>query len=96
MDGYAVRWAEVATAREAPGALPVVGEIPAGRTDVVPLAPGTVQRIMTGAPCPPAPTPSSRSSGPTAAPTWSRSATSCRRGSTSGAAGEDVAAGDVR
>jgi molybdopterin molybdotransferase len=32
--------------------LPVVEDIPAGRTDVVPLAPGTVHRIMTGAPLP--------------------------------------------
>jgi molybdopterin molybdotransferase len=30
----------------------VAEDIPAGRTDVVPLAPGTVQRIMTGAPLP--------------------------------------------
>jgi molybdopterin molybdotransferase len=32
--------------------LPVAEDIPAGRTDVVPLAPGTVHRIMTGAPLP--------------------------------------------
>jgi molybdopterin molybdotransferase len=53
MDGYAARWAEVATAAEFPVRLPVAEDIPAGRTDVVPLAPGTVQRIMTGAPLPP-------------------------------------------
>jgi molybdopterin molybdotransferase len=52
MDGYAVRWAEVSTAAEAPVRLPVADDIPAGRTDVVPLAPGTAQRIMTGAPLP--------------------------------------------
>ena len=52
MDGYAARWAEVATAATTPVRLPVVEDIPAGRTDVVPLAPGTVQRIMTGAPLP--------------------------------------------
>ncbi len=50
MDGYAARWAEVAGA---PVRLPVAEDIPAGRTDVVPLAPGTVHRIMTGAPLPP-------------------------------------------
>jgi molybdopterin molybdotransferase len=33
--------------------LPVAEDIPAGRTDVVPLAPGTAHRIMTGAPVPP-------------------------------------------
>jgi molybdopterin molybdotransferase len=50
MDGYAARWAEVSSL---PVKLPVAEDIPAGRTDVVPLAPGTVQRIMTGAPLPP-------------------------------------------
>jgi molybdopterin molybdotransferase len=50
MDGYAARWAEIAGA---PVRLPVAEDIPAGRTDVVPLAPGTVHRIMTGAPLPP-------------------------------------------
>ena len=49
MDGYAARWAEVS---RTPVTLPVADDIPAGRTDVVPLAPGTVQRIMTGAPLP--------------------------------------------
>ena len=49
MDGYAARWAEVA---QVPVRLPVADDIPAGRTDVRPLEPGTVQRIMTGAPLP--------------------------------------------
>jgi molybdopterin molybdotransferase len=52
MDGYAARWAEVSTAAATPVRLPVADDIPAGRTDVVPLAAGTVQRIMTGAPLP--------------------------------------------
>jgi molybdopterin molybdotransferase len=53
MDGYAARWAEVGTAAaDAPVRLPVSDDIPAGRTDVRPLEPGTVQRIMTGAPLP--------------------------------------------
>jgi molybdopterin molybdotransferase len=53
MDGYAARWAEVSGAAQgAPVRLPVADDIPAGRTDVRPLAPGTVQRIMTGAPVP--------------------------------------------
>ncbi|HKN55155.1 MAG TPA: gephyrin-like molybdotransferase Glp [Amycolatopsis sp.] len=50
MDGYAVRAADVASA---PASLPVADDIPAGRVDVAPLAPGTAQRIMTGAPVPP-------------------------------------------
>src|SRR4051794_6624689 len=49
MDGYAARWAEVAGT---PVRLPVAEDIPAGRTAVSPLASGTVQRIMTGAPLP--------------------------------------------
>ncbi|MGY1834150.1 gephyrin-like molybdotransferase Glp [Blastococcus sp. SYSU DS0510] len=53
MDGYAGRWAELAGAEGGPVRLPVAEDIPAGRTDVVPLAPGTVHRIMTGAPLPP-------------------------------------------
>lgn len=53
MDGYAARWAEVGSAGSRPVRLPVAEDIPAGRTDVVPLAPGTVHRIMTGAPLPP-------------------------------------------
>jgi molybdopterin molybdotransferase len=53
MDGYAARSAEVGTATEdAPVRLPVAADIPAGRTDVPPLEPGTVHRIMTGAPVP--------------------------------------------
>jgi molybdopterin molybdotransferase len=54
MDGYAVRAADVADAeRQAAVALPVPVDIPAGRTDIVPLLPGTAHRIMTGAPVPP-------------------------------------------
>jgi molybdopterin molybdotransferase len=50
MDGYAVRAAELAGA--VPVELPVSADIPAGRTDVPALEPGTVARIMTGAPLP--------------------------------------------
>ena len=50
MDGYAVRAVDVA---ELPVTLPVSQDIPAGRTDTQPLAPGTAARIMTGAPLPP-------------------------------------------
>src|SRR5690242_9978142 len=50
MDGYAARAAELG---QLPARLPVADDIPAGRTDVRPLEPGTVQRIMTGAPLPP-------------------------------------------
>lgn len=53
MDGYAVRAEEVAAATEQrPVRLPVVEDIPAGRTDIPILEPGTAHRIMTGAPMP--------------------------------------------
>ncbi|MQA33713.1 molybdopterin molybdotransferase MoeA [Modestobacter roseus] len=53
MDGYAARHAEVGTAGEAtPVRLRVAADIPAGRSDVPVLEPGTVHRIMTGAPLP--------------------------------------------
>ncbi|WP_026422998.1 gephyrin-like molybdotransferase Glp [Actinokineospora inagensis] len=54
MDGYAVRASDVVGATAAdPVRLTVADDIPAGRTDVQPLTPGTAQRIMTGAPMPP-------------------------------------------
>ncbi len=54
MDGYAVQSADVADAeRHAAVALPVPVDIPAGKTDIVPLLPGTAHRIMTGAAIPP-------------------------------------------
>ncbi len=53
MDGYAVRAVEIEKASaDTPVTLPVAEDIPAGRTDVPPMAPGTVHRIMTGAPFP--------------------------------------------
>ncbi|MGE0216587.1 molybdopterin molybdotransferase MoeA [Mycolicibacterium sp.] len=53
MDGYAVLAADVATASaEQPVRLPVTEDIPAGRTDIPTIEPGTAQRIMTGAPLP--------------------------------------------
>ncbi|MGV0713947.1 gephyrin-like molybdotransferase Glp [Mycolicibacterium sp. XJ662] len=53
MDGYAVVAGDVAAATpEQPVVLPVAEDIPAGRTDVLTLKPGTAHRIMTGAPVP--------------------------------------------
>ena len=53
MDGYAVRVDDVIGADPAnPVKLPVAEDIPAGRTDLLTLAPGTAHRIMTGAPMP--------------------------------------------
>ncbi len=53
MDGYAVRAEDVADATpDHPVVLPVAEDIPAGRTDLLALDPGTAHRIMTGAPLP--------------------------------------------
>lgn len=53
MDGYAVVFADVAEARDdRPIHLPVIGEIAAGQTGLMALAPGTAAKIMTGAPVP--------------------------------------------
>jgi molybdopterin molybdotransferase len=53
MDGYAVRAADVQHATDLrPVRLPVVGEVPAGGSAPHRLSPGTVMKIMTGAPVP--------------------------------------------
>jgi len=53
MDGYAVVAEDIAEASyEQPVLLPVAEDIPAGRTDLLTLKPGTAHRIMTGAPVP--------------------------------------------
>ena len=53
MDGYAVRAADVATARPgAPVSLEVIDDVPAGLMPIRPVVPGTATRIMTGAPMP--------------------------------------------
>ena len=53
MDGYAVMAADIAEPAPAtPVKLPVAEDIPAGRTDLLTLTPGTAHRIMTGAPLP--------------------------------------------
>jgi molybdopterin molybdotransferase len=50
VDGYAVRYADLAPAAET--RLPVLGRIAAGALDVAPLVGGTASRIFTGAPMP--------------------------------------------
>ncbi|ANI37850.1 molybdopterin molybdotransferase MoeA [Mycolicibacterium vaccae] len=53
MDGYAVVSEDIAAATDTtPVRLPVAEDIPAGRTDIPTLKPGTAHRIMTGAPLP--------------------------------------------
>lgn len=53
MDGYAAMVDDIAGATSSnPVRLPVAEDIPAGRTDLLTLAPGTAHRIMTGAPLP--------------------------------------------
>lgn len=98
MDGFAVLAGEIAAASaENPVTLPVADDIPAGRTDIEPLKPGTAQRIMTGAPLPPGattvvPVESTDADFSTAAPEVQiRAAT--KDGQHIRRAGEDVAAG---
>src|SRR5690554_5599426 len=53
MDGYAVRWVDLQSASaDAPVALRVVADIPAGSGANPPLQRGEAARIMTGAPLP--------------------------------------------
>jgi molybdopterin molybdotransferase len=53
MDGYALRTEDVAGASEnSPVSLPVVGDIPAGYSGALAVAPGQCARIMTGGPMP--------------------------------------------
>ncbi len=53
MDGYAVRGADIQRAAlEAPVALRIIGEVPAGGVAETAVEPGTAIRIMTGAPMP--------------------------------------------
>ncbi|WP_314428052.1 gephyrin-like molybdotransferase Glp [uncultured Microbacterium sp.] len=53
MDGFAVRFADVAAAsEESPVVLSVVADLPAGVSDDPPLASGEAARIMTGSPVP--------------------------------------------
>jgi molybdopterin molybdotransferase len=50
MDGYAVHASDIAAATaDAPVTLPVAGQVPAGDTRILTVAPGTCLRIMTGA-----------------------------------------------
>ncbi|MEV3903150.1 gephyrin-like molybdotransferase Glp [Mycobacterium sp. NPDC050551] len=102
MDGYAVLADDVAGASaEHPVRLPVAADIPAGRTDPLNLAPGTVHRIMTGAPLPSGATavvPVEATDGDFTAPVGSNTTTveiriAPRPGQHVRRAGEDVTAG---
>lgn len=94
MDGYAVMAGDVAAATpERPVRLPVAEDIPAGRTDLLTLAPGTAHRIMTGAMLPAGAT----AVVPVEATNAATDTVEIRAGATAGKhirrAGEDVTAG---
>ncbi|WBP92529.1 molybdopterin molybdotransferase MoeA [Mycolicibacterium neoaurum] len=98
MDGFAVLDTDIAAAGDAtPVTLPVVDDIPAGRTDTRPLQPGTAQRIMTGAPLPAGATTVVPVEGTDADFTTTATQVAIRRATVAGQhirrAGEDVAAG---
>jgi len=96
MDGYAVRSVDVASASEAaPVALPVLGDVAAGDSGALVVAPGTTVRIMTGAPMPEgadAVVPVERTDGGTQTV---RITASAAPGAYVRRAGEDVVAGTV-
>ncbi|UFU07235.1 molybdopterin molybdotransferase MoeA [Ruania halotolerans] len=96
MDGYAVRSADLAGASAAhPITVPVAADIPAGAVRTDPVAPGTVARIMTGAPMPAgadAIVPVEYSDGGT---TETRLTLAPEPGRHLRRAGEDLAAGDL-
>lgn len=98
MDGFAVLDTDIATAGDStPVTLPVVDDIPAGRTDTRPLQPGTAARIMTGAPLPGGATTVVPVEGTDADFTTTTTQVAIRRATVAGQhirrAGEDVAAG---
>lgn len=98
MDGFAVLDTDIATAGDStPVTLPVVDDIPAGRTDTRPLQPGTAARIMTGAPLPGGATTVVPVEGTDADFTTTATQVAIRRATVAGQhirrAGEDVAAG---
>ncbi|GLW12041.1 molybdopterin molybdenumtransferase MoeA [Microtetraspora sp. NBRC 13810] len=96
MDGYAVRWADVAEATpDAPVTLRVVEDVAAGDGGLYAVGPGHAARIMTGAPVPAgadAVVPVEWTDGGTVSVTIGRSAP---RGHAIRLAGEDVHAGDT-
>lgn len=53
MDGYAIRAADTAGARDKPVTIRLVDDVPAGVSPSVAIEPGTAATIMTGAPIPP-------------------------------------------
>ncbi|MFD0885605.1 molybdopterin molybdenumtransferase MoeA, partial [Streptosporangium algeriense] len=92
MDGYAVRACDVA---EVPVTLPVTGDVAAGEGGRPVVTPGTVMRIMTGAPVPEGADtviPVEWTDGATEQVRFERSAPA---GNAIRLAGEDVMAGDV-
>ena len=96
MDGYAVRAADVERAMTTTPSCSRSSArwLPVGRASH-PLAPGTAMKIMTGAPCRRARTPSSRTRTPTAAQWTSTIRALSEYGQHIRRAGEDIAAGTV-
>jgi molybdopterin molybdotransferase len=96
MDGYAVHAGDVAGAGpDSPVRLPVAEDIPAGRTDRLTLAPGTVHRIMTGAALPDGATAVVPVEGTDGGTDYVTLRSSAKPGQHIRRAGEDVTAGTV-
>ncbi|ULE34255.1 molybdopterin molybdotransferase MoeA [Mycobacterium sp. IDR2000157661] len=96
MDGYAVLADDVEAATpERPVLLPVAEDIPAGRTDLLTLEPGTAHRIMTGAMLPSGATAVVPVEATNAATDTVEIRAGARPGQHIRRAGEDVAAGNT-
>ncbi|WP_277050780.1 gephyrin-like molybdotransferase Glp [Ruania albidiflava] len=96
MDGYAVHAADLAGAGPGhPVTLPVAADLPAGATEAPRISPGTVARIMTGAPLPEGPDAVVPVEDTDAGTTQVRITAEPAPGAHIRRAGEDVAAGDL-
>jgi len=96
MDGYAVRFADLAAWPEGePPRLRIVGEVPAGSIRMQPLGQGEAVRIMTGAPIPPGADTVVRFEDAAREGEWLIVKRRIAQGRDVRAAGEDVRAGQV-
>ena len=96
MDGYAVRFEDIAAALpETPVRLRVIGELPAGQMPETVVGPGQAVRIMTGAPMPPGADTVARFERTVLGEGWVDVLAASRQGRNVRSAGEDVRQGQI-